>query len=214
MHRVAESCLILGEAIELIEAVSRSCLPENGRQRSTILRAAAGGAIPVNRSRHQHRQRVGQRRIGSIGDLVEFAAMKMIVEHRGEVLGNARHPPRTERFDTGLLDRFENAARACGLPGISLRCTFGSWQASLSAIRNRHGRGQRRRRASSFCAAGSGNLALPGDNPGRSAANDTSSSGFFAIARRHAVTERLNGSVGASFGPMRNLLLDVLIVPS
>src|SRR5512135_653920 len=61
---------------------------------------------------------------------------------------------------------------------------------------------------------GSGNRALPGDNPGRSAANETSSSGFFAIARRHAVTERLNGSVGASLGPERNLLLDVVIVSS
>jgi hypothetical protein len=59
--------------------------------------------------------------------------------------------------------------------------------------------------------AGSGSRALPGASPGRSAAKETSSSGAFAIARRHAVTERLNGSVGASLVPVRNLLLDVVI---
>ena len=44
----------------------------------------------------------------------------------------------------------------------------------------------------------------PGARPGRSAANVTSSSGVFAIARRQAVTARLNGSVGASLAPVRN----------
>src|SRR5579864_9448603 len=59
--------------------------------------------------------------------------------------------------------------------------------------------------------AGSGRRALPGARPGRSAAKLTSSSGVFAIARRQAVTARLNGSVGASFDPVRNLLLEVVI---
>src|SRR5882757_3288368 len=59
--------------------------------------------------------------------------------------------------------------------------------------------------------AGSGSRALPGARPGRSEANVTSSSGAFAIARRHEVTARLNGSVGASFDPVRNLVLDVVI---
>src|SRR5579871_1513094 len=57
--------------------------------------------------------------------------------------------------------------------------------------------------------AGSGKRALPGARPGRSAAKLTSSSGERAIAFRHAETERLNGSVGASLAPVRNLLLDV-----
>src|SRR3954467_9478598 len=59
--------------------------------------------------------------------------------------------------------------------------------------------------------AGSGSRAFPGARPGRSAANDTSSSGALAIARRHDVTARLNGSVGASFGPERNLEFDVVM---
>src|ERR1700712_514277 len=60
--------------------------------------------------------------------------------------------------------------------------------------------------------AGSGSRALPGARPGRSAANDTSSSGALAIARRHDVTARLNGSVGASFAPVRNLEFDVVML--
>src|SRR6201991_2762137 len=60
--------------------------------------------------------------------------------------------------------------------------------------------------------AGSGSRALPGANPGRSAANDTSSSGAFAIARRHDVTARLNGSVGASLEPVRNLELEGVVM--
>src|SRR4030081_3738355 len=103
--------------------------------------------------------------------------------------------------------------RACGLPGISLRCTFGSWQASFSAMEPR---GPRTMPASRrvILRAGSGSRALPGARPGRSAANVTSSSGAFAIARRQAVTARLNGSVGASFDPVRNLMLDVVIAIS
>src|SRR5215472_3472454 len=45
---------------------------------------------------------------------------------------------------------------------------------------------------------GSGSRALPPATPGRSAANATSSSGRRAMARRHPVTARLNGSFGAS----------------
>src|SRR5207253_2059900 len=60
--------------------------------------------------------------------------------------------------------------------------------------------------------AGSGNRALPGARPGRSDANVTSSSGALAIARRHDVTARLNGSVGASLEPVRNLELEEVVM--
>src|SRR4051812_45535719 len=103
-----------------------------------------------------------------------------------------------------------NTPRACGLPGISLRCTLGSWQASFRAIESAWPRTIAASRLV-ILRAGSGSRALPGARPGRSAANDTSSSGAFAIARRQPVTERLNGSVGASLVPGRSLLLDVVI---
>ena len=44
-------------------------------------------------------------------DEMSESAMEMIVEHRGEVFCNSRHPPRAERLDAGLLDGFEHAAR-------------------------------------------------------------------------------------------------------
>src|SRR6202034_178778 len=96
---------------------------------------------------------------------------------------------------------------------MSLRCTFGSWQASFSAIESAWPRTMAASRRV-ILRAGSGSRALPGDRPGRSAAKVTSSSGAFAIARRHDVTARLKGSVGASFDPVRNLLFDVVIVAS
>src|SRR6266571_5189966 len=104
-----------------------------------------------------------------------------------------------------------NTPRACGLPGISLRCTFGSWQASFRAIESAWPRTIAASRLV-ILRAGSGNRALPGARPGRSAANVTSSSGAFAIARRHDVTARLNGSVGASLEPVRNLELDGVVI--
>src|SRR6266566_4022757 len=55
---------------------------------------------------------------------------------------------------------------------------------------------------------GSGRRALPATMPGRSAAKATSSSGLRAIARRHPVTARLNGSVGDSFDGFLGLMFD------
>src|ERR1700746_658363 len=106
-----------------------------------------------------------------------------------------------------------NTPRACGFPGISLRCTFGSWQASFSAMESAWPRTMAASRLV-ILRAGSGSRALPGDRPGRSEANATSSSGFLAIARRQAVTARLNGSGGGFFDPVRNLVFDVVILIS
>ncbi len=60
---------------------------------------------------HQHRERLLDRRIGAVGDLVELAAMEAVVDHGGEVLGDARHAARADRLDAGLLDRVEHRAR-------------------------------------------------------------------------------------------------------
>src|SRR5262249_58558325 len=51
------------------------------------------------------------RRIRPVGDLVEFAAMKSIVEHGREVLGDAGHAACADRLDAGLLDCLEYGAR-------------------------------------------------------------------------------------------------------
>ena len=60
---------------------------------------------------HQKRQRVLDRRVGALGDLVEFAAVEFLVEHGGQILGDAVHAPRADRLDARLLDRLEHRAR-------------------------------------------------------------------------------------------------------
>ena len=55
--------------------------------------------------------RVFDRRVGAVGDLVVFAAMKAVVEHGGEILLHTAHAPRSDRLDAGLFDRFEYRAR-------------------------------------------------------------------------------------------------------
>ncbi len=110
MHGVAEPGLVLDQAIEPVEPLADLVFEDGtpeiddlpGRRR----RRHAGQPFA-----HQHRQRIGQRRIGAVGDLVELAAMEVIVEHRGEVFRNPRHAARADRLDAGLLDRLEHAAR-------------------------------------------------------------------------------------------------------
>src|ERR1700694_2641983 len=62
--------------------------------------------------------------------------------------------------------------------------------------------------------AGRGTRAFPPTMPGRSAAKPTSRSGLRAIARRHPVTARLNGSVGLSLGEALALLLADIVLLS
>ena len=83
----------------------------NGRHSSTIFlrrrrRAHAGQTLA-------HHQRDGflERRIRPVGDLVELAAVKTVVEHGREILRDARHAARPDRLDAGLLDRLEHGAR-------------------------------------------------------------------------------------------------------
>ena len=63
---------------------------------------------------HHHGECVLDRRVGAVGDLVEFAAVEAIIEHGGEILGHAAHAARTDGLDAGLFDRFEH--------GAGLRC--------------------------------------------------------------------------------------------
>ena len=110
MNHVAEFGLIFGDAAELIEPrpnlVFQDWPPEIDHFSRGHRRCQAGQPFA-----HQHRQRVRQWRIGAVGDLVEFAAVKMIVQHRREVLGNAGHAPCADGLHARLLDGLEHAAR-------------------------------------------------------------------------------------------------------
>ncbi|MGY4328969.1 hypothetical protein ACVWWG_003386 [Bradyrhizobium sp. LB7.2] len=110
MHGIAEPGLVLDQDIEPVEPLA-DLVFENGTPEVDDLlgsrrRRHAGQALA-----HQHRQRVRKRCVGAVRDLVELAAMEMVVEHRGEVFGNARHAARADRLDAGLLNRLEHAAR-------------------------------------------------------------------------------------------------------
>ena len=110
MHGIAEPGLVLDQAIEPVEPLADLVL-ENGPPQIDHLLRRRGRRHAGQALAHQHRQRIRQRRIGTIGDFVELAAMEMVVEHRAEVFRNARHAARADRLDAGLLDRLEHAAR-------------------------------------------------------------------------------------------------------
>lgn len=109
VDHVTELGLVVGEVFELIEPRPKLVFEHRPPQVDQFL-GRRGRRETRQPLAHQHSQRIRQRRIRAVGDLVELAAMEMIVEHRREVLGDARHPPRAERFDARLLDRFEHAA--------------------------------------------------------------------------------------------------------
>ena len=89
------------------------------------MRAAGGRRLAGQPLAHHQRQRFVERRVGAVGDLVEFAAVKAVVEHGGEILGDAVHAPRADRLDPRLFDRLEHRARLLAA-GRKLRCTAGS----------------------------------------------------------------------------------------
>jgi len=74
---------------------------------------------------------------------------------------------------------------------------FGSWRASYQTRSKSGVPAHDRRVAPALLRAGSGNRALPA-TAGASRRSSLPAPAFFAIARRQAVTARLNGSVGAS----------------
>src|SRR5690242_8164649 len=92
------------------------------------------------------------------------------------------------------------------------RCSAASWQASRKASESEWPRTIAASARVSL-RGGSGSLALPPARPGRSAANETSRSGFWAIARMQPVTARLNGSVGDSRLDGLLLMLEAITAP-
>ncbi len=87
-----------------------------------------------------------------------------------------------------------------------------SWQAMRSAMESAWPRRIATSAAESL-RGGSGRRARPGISAGLSAAKVTSSSGWRAMAFRQEATERLSGSVGASFC-WPGLRLEIVIASS
>src|SRR5512132_4610877 len=178
----------------------------NGRHSSTIFFAAGGGVWPVSRSRTMSAtaSSIGaSARSDTSSNLPRWKRSSSMAARFFATPDIRRAPIASTRANSTA----SNTARACCPPGTSLRCTIGSWQASLSAIESAWPRTIAASTPPSL-RGGSGSRALPATMPGRSAANATSSSGLRAIARRHPVTARLNGSVGESFDGFLGLMFD------
>ena len=125
------------------------------------------------------------------------------------LLLHAAHAPRADRFDAGLLDRFEHRARllAAGHElSMHRRIVTGEPQ------RNRVGMAAHDRGLALVEPARAAPAAAPcwPASPGRSAANATSMSLLPAMARRQTPTARLNGSVGASLAGFLGLMLELM----
>jgi hypothetical protein len=110
MNDIAELTLIFNEVFQPIEIAPGTVFDERAPQIDKFFgrwgRSHAGQPLA-----HHERQRVFDRSIGALGDLIEFAAMKPLVEHRCEILRHAIHSPRANCLDACLLDRFKYRAR-------------------------------------------------------------------------------------------------------
>ena len=182
VHHVAERRWSSTSVFEPVEIAAGLVLDQRAPQIDQLLggrrRRLAGQALA-----HHQRQRILDRRVGAVGDLVELAAVEAVVEHGGEILRDAVHAARADRLDARLLDRLEDRARllAGGLQAaMDRRVVTGE----LAARSNRRGRARWRLPPCRSLRGGSGSRALPPIRPGRSAAKVTSSSGLRASARR------------------------------
>ena len=127
VHGVAEAPLVLDELLEPVEIAAGAVLDPRPPQVDQPARCGRR-RLPGEPLAHHQGERILDRGIGTVGDLVELAAVKAVVEHGGEIVRDAFHAARTDRFDARLLDRLEHGARllAAGLqPAVDRRVMAG-----------------------------------------------------------------------------------------
>jgi hypothetical protein len=110
VNGVAETCLVFDQPLKSIEVAAGAIFDQRPPEIDNLPRRCRRRLAGQSLSYHQ-RDSFLDRRIRPVGDLVEFAAMKSIVEHGREVLGNAGHAAGADRLDAGLLDCLEYGAR-------------------------------------------------------------------------------------------------------
>ena len=201
MHGFGEGALVEHRAVELVELGAGLGLDIAGARGRPAARAPAGGFRPVRRSRTiiatASSSGASSRSRASASGLLVIA----VVEHRGQIGGDALHPPR-RRSPRPAPARPRRTARA--RPGSAARGGDGSRRCGrrAAAPSNRRGRAGSPPRAGWACAAA--RAAAPSRPPARStsaglsAAKATSRSGRRAIARVQEASARLNGSLAAS----------------
>ena len=116
MHGLGEGALIEDRRVEPVELARRPC-PRYGAPEIDDALRGGGRAQAGQAFAHHHRHRFVERRVGAVGDIGIGAAMKAVVEHGGQIGGDALHAPRADRLDARLLDRVEQRARRLVLRG-------------------------------------------------------------------------------------------------
>ena len=135
MHDVAELALILDQTFQAIEISAGALLDQRPPEFHQFARGWRRCETGEPFAHHQS-ERLLDRRVGAIGNVVEFAAMKAIVEHGGEIERDAIHAARADGFDAGLLDGFEH--RAC-LLAVRLQLAMDDGVVTGDAQRDRVG---------------------------------------------------------------------------
>ena len=164
---------------------------------------------------HHQRDRILDRRVGAVRDLLVLAAAVVaVLEHRRDVAGDAGHAARADRLDARLLDRVEDGARRLA---VGREAAMHGGVVAGEPQRHRIGMAAQDRdvlRASGGAAARASGALSP-MSAGRSDAKVTSRSGFRAIARMQPAIERLSGSAGASFfSPGLRFEMDIWTSPA
>jgi len=113
-HRPAEPALVLQGVAEPVEILAGLLLNPRAPQIDDLLgrrrRLEAGHAFA-----RDHRDRILQRRVRPVGDLVVVAAVIAVLQHRRQVRRHARHAPRADGLAPRLLDRIEHRPGGLGL---------------------------------------------------------------------------------------------------
>ena len=118
MHRFCKGALVEHRAIEPVEFGAGLAFDIGAPEVDDSMRAARRlqSRQPLA---HEHCHRVFERRLVAVSGLGEGALVIPVVEHRGEIRGDAFHPPRPDRLDPRLLDRVEQRARRLVLRGMA-----------------------------------------------------------------------------------------------
>jgi hypothetical protein len=106
---ITELALIVNEIFQPIEIPTGALLDQGTPQINQFL-GRRRRSHTCQTLTHHERQRILDRRIGALGDLIEFAAMKPFIEHRREVLRDAIHASCANRFHASLLHCLEHCS--------------------------------------------------------------------------------------------------------
>ena len=140
---VGEAALILDRLGEARE-IARRRAPRSSRARARRSCGSRRRGIAGQPFAHHQRDRVLERRVGAVGDLLIVAAVVAVLEHGGEIARRRRvMRRRAERLDARLLDGVEDGAGVLALGRVARggRCGIVAGEAERDRIADAAGDG-------------------------------------------------------------------------